>query len=51
MDLAAVPFGTTAMNITRVGLGAWAIGGGGWAYSWSEQDDKASVSTGRHCST
>ena len=43
MDLAAVPFGTTGMNITRVGFGAWAIGGGGWAYSWSEQDDKASV--------
>ena len=26
--------GTTGMNITRVGFGAWAIGGGGWAFAW-----------------
>jgi aryl-alcohol dehydrogenase-like predicted oxidoreductase len=31
------------MAITRVGFGAWAAGGGGWAYSWGPQDDEASV--------
>lgn len=36
-------FGTTGMDITRVGFGAWAIGGGDWAFAWGPQDDKASV--------
>jgi aryl-alcohol dehydrogenase-like predicted oxidoreductase len=31
------------MEITRVGFGAWAIGGGGWAFGWSVQDDAESV--------
>ena len=35
--------GTTGMRITRVGFGAWAIGGGGWTYGWSTQDDSESV--------
>jgi aryl-alcohol dehydrogenase-like predicted oxidoreductase len=48
MDLTAVPFGTTGMNITRVGFGAWAIGGGAWAFGWGEQDDDASVTAIRH---
>jgi aryl-alcohol dehydrogenase-like predicted oxidoreductase len=43
-----VPFGTTGMDITRVGFGAWAIGGGGWAHGWGEQDDNASVAAIRH---
>src|SRR3954465_7558857 len=25
------PFGGTGLEITRVGFGAWAIGGGGWS--------------------
>ncbi len=32
-------FSTTDMNITPVGFGSWAIGGGGWAYAWGAQDD------------
>src|SRR3989442_1698238 len=40
--------GTTDMRITRVGFGAWAIGGGGWAFSWGRQDDAASLATMRH---
>jgi aryl-alcohol dehydrogenase-like predicted oxidoreductase len=36
------PFGTTDMNITRVGFGAWATGGGGWSYGWGPQDDNES---------
>jgi len=42
-SLPTVPFGTTDMNITRVGFGAWAAGGGGWAYGWGPQDDAESV--------
>ena len=31
------------MEITPVGFGAWAIGGGDWAFAWGEQDDKDSI--------
>jgi aryl-alcohol dehydrogenase-like predicted oxidoreductase len=31
------------MELTRVGFGAWAIGGGGWAYAWGGQDDADSI--------
>ena len=43
-----VPLGTTGMQITRVGFGAWAIGGGGWAFAWGEQDDAESIAAIRH---
>ena len=43
-----VPLGTTGMQITRVGFGAWAIGGGGWTFAWGDQDDDASVAAIRH---
>ncbi|MDA8290527.1 MAG: aldo/keto reductase [Actinomycetota bacterium] len=36
------------MNVTRVGFGAWAIGGGGWVFGWGPQDDEESVSAIRH---
>jgi aryl-alcohol dehydrogenase-like predicted oxidoreductase len=36
------------MDITRVGFGAWAIGGAGWAFGWGRQDDAESVSAIRH---
>jgi aryl-alcohol dehydrogenase-like predicted oxidoreductase len=35
--------GTTDLDITVLGLGAWAIGGPGWAYGWGGQDDDASI--------
>ncbi|MBC7870735.1 MAG: aldo/keto reductase [Chitinophagaceae bacterium] len=35
--------GNTDLQITRIGFGAWAIGGAGWAYSWGAQDDAESV--------
>ncbi|WP_034660945.1 aldo/keto reductase [Cellulomonas sp. KRMCY2] len=47
-SLTTVPLGRTDMDITRVGFGAWAIGGGGWAFAWGEQDDSASVAAIRH---
>src|SRR3979411_536764 len=43
--------GTTDMEITRVGLGAWAIGGGGWAYGWGSQDDADSIAAIKHAVT
>jgi aryl-alcohol dehydrogenase-like predicted oxidoreductase len=43
-----VPFGSTGMDITRVGFGAWAIGGAGWTFGWGEQDDAESVAAIRH---
>jgi aryl-alcohol dehydrogenase-like predicted oxidoreductase len=35
--------GDSDLAITPLGFGAWAIGGGGWAFGWSAQDDRASV--------
>jgi aryl-alcohol dehydrogenase-like predicted oxidoreductase len=40
--------GQTDMLLTRVGFGAWAIGGGGWAYAWGNQDDTESIAAIRH---
>ena len=36
------------MHITRVGFGAWAIGGGGWSFAWGAQDDNESLAAMRH---
>ena len=41
-------FGTTDMNITRVGVGAWAMGGGGWSFAWGPQDDNDSIAAMNH---
>jgi aryl-alcohol dehydrogenase-like predicted oxidoreductase len=35
--------GQTGLEITRVGFGAWAIGGGGWEFGWGPQDDEQSI--------
>ena len=35
--------GSTGMEITRVGFGAWAIGGGGWEFGWGPQHDDESI--------
>ena len=37
--------GVSGLEITTVGLGAWAIGGGGWSHGWGPQDDSESVET------
>jgi aryl-alcohol dehydrogenase-like predicted oxidoreductase len=42
------PLGNTGMDITTVGFGAWAIGGGGWQFGWGEQDDEESIAAIRH---
>jgi len=47
IDVASItnPLGRTDLSITRVGLGAWAIGGAGWQGGWGAQDDVESVET------
>ncbi|HXL87566.1 MAG TPA: aldo/keto reductase [Streptosporangiaceae bacterium] len=35
--------GGTGLEITRVGFGAWAIGGGGWEFGWGPQQDDDSI--------
>jgi len=35
--------GNSDMNITRVGFGAWAVGGSGWQFAWGSQDDSESI--------
>ena len=35
--------GNSDLEITRLGIGAWAMGGGGWAFSWGPQDDTESI--------
>jgi aryl-alcohol dehydrogenase-like predicted oxidoreductase len=42
-QLATTELGATGMRITRVGFGAWAIGGGGWEFGWGPQADGESV--------
>jgi aryl-alcohol dehydrogenase-like predicted oxidoreductase len=48
MSLPIRPLGTSGLEITTLGFGAWAAGGGGWAYGWGPQDDEASVAAIRH---
>jgi aryl-alcohol dehydrogenase-like predicted oxidoreductase len=47
-SLPTTKLGWTDMHLTRVGFGAWAIGGGGWAYAWGSQDDSESIAAIRH---
>ena len=35
--------GNSDLMITPLGVGAWAMGGAGWAFSWGPQDDAESV--------
>lgn len=37
--------GKTDLQITPLGLGTWAMGGGDWSFGWGEQDDKESIVT------
>ena len=35
--------GDSDLALTRIGFGAWAIGGGDWQFAWGPQDDKESI--------
>jgi aryl-alcohol dehydrogenase-like predicted oxidoreductase len=47
-QLATTELGGTGLRITRVGFGAWAIGGGGWEFGWGPQDDEQSIAAIQH---
>jgi aryl-alcohol dehydrogenase-like predicted oxidoreductase len=47
-QLQTTQLGTTGLEITRVGFGAWAIGGGGWEFGWGPQEDEQSIATIHH---
>lgn len=36
-------FGNSDLQITPLGVGAWAMGGGGWEFAWGEQNDQDSI--------
>src|SRR5579862_8668201 len=42
-QLETARLGSTGLEITRVGFGAWAIGGGGWEFGWGPQQDVESI--------
>jgi aryl-alcohol dehydrogenase-like predicted oxidoreductase len=35
--------GWTDLEFTVIGFGSWAMGGGGWKFSWGPQDDQESI--------
>jgi aryl-alcohol dehydrogenase-like predicted oxidoreductase len=43
-SLSVTQLGRTGLDITRVGLGSWAIGGP-WRWGWGAQDDEDSIAT------
>jgi aryl-alcohol dehydrogenase-like predicted oxidoreductase len=42
------PLGAHGPEITTLGFGSWAAGGGGWAFGWGPQDDTDSIAAIRH---
>jgi aryl-alcohol dehydrogenase-like predicted oxidoreductase len=48
MTLPTRPLGSSGLEITTVGFGAWAIGGGDWFSGWGPQDDDESIAAMRH---
>jgi aryl-alcohol dehydrogenase-like predicted oxidoreductase len=38
-----IRLGSAGPDITRIGLGTWAIGGAGWQFGWGQQDDTDSI--------
>src|ERR1700746_2154105 len=48
MKITKRSLGSSGLQITTVGFGAWAAGGGGWSFGWGPQDDAASIAAMRH---
>jgi aryl-alcohol dehydrogenase-like predicted oxidoreductase len=48
MGLPVRRFGSTGWELTKLGLGTWALGGGDWAFGWGPQDDAESIATIHH---
>ena len=47
-QLQTTQLGQTGLEITRVGFGAWALGGGDWEHGWGPQDDEESIAAIQH---
>ena len=47
MEMTRRRLGRSDLEITTVGFGAWAIGGGGWSFGWGAQDDEVSLAAMR----
>jgi aryl-alcohol dehydrogenase-like predicted oxidoreductase len=39
------PLGQSGLRLSMLGFGAWAAGGGGWAFGWGPQDDAESIAS------
>lgn len=48
MTLPRRALGSSGLQISTIGFGSWALGGGGWVFGWGPQDDRQSVATMRH---
>jgi len=48
MELLTRPLGSGGLEITSLGFGAWAAGGGGWSFGWGPQDDEDSIAAIHH---
>ena len=42
-SLSLKQLGNSDLQLTAIGFGAWAIGGGNWDFAWGAQDDDASI--------
>ena len=42
-QIATRQLGNSDLNLTPIGFGAWAIGGGDWQYAWGPQEDDESI--------
>ncbi len=40
--------GNTELQITPIGFGSWAVGGGGYQFGWGPQDDEQSIAAINH---
>ena len=43
MTIETKRLGSSDLMITPLGIGAWAMGGGGWAFGWGPQEDDESI--------
>ena len=47
-EIGTAQLGTTGLEISRVGFGAWALGGAGYDWGWGAQDDDDSIAAIHH---
>jgi aryl-alcohol dehydrogenase-like predicted oxidoreductase len=41
--IATRQLGHSTLHLSTIGLGTWAMGGGGWKFGWGQQDDSESI--------